>query len=68
MTYELKGVEYIPDSDGIAQEVKCPLIDDWIEAGDCQSNQGPAEQYIPARFKVKANWKEICESCPFRDY
>ena len=64
----LGNVEYKPDRDGIAESVKCPLVDEWIEAGDCQSNQGPAAQYIPARFKVKPNWKEICSSCPFRDY
>ena len=57
-----------PDKNGTAASVKCPLVDDWIEPGDCQSNQGVIDRCIPARFKVKQNWKKICEACPFRDY
>lgn len=53
MTYELNGVEYIPDASGIPEKIKCPMIDGWIDSGDCISNQGPAESCIPARFKVK---------------
>ena len=68
MTYELNGVEYIPDASGIPEKVKCPMIDDWIDSGDCISNQGPAESCIPVRFKVKPDWKAICKACPFRDY
>lgn len=64
----LGNVEYRPDKNGTAASVKCPLIDDWIEPGDCQSNQGVIDRCIPARFKVKQNWKKICEACPFRDY
>ena len=64
----LGNVEYRPDKNGTAASVKCPLVDDWIEPGECQSNQGVIDRCIPARFKVKQNWKKICEACPFRDY
>ena len=68
MAYELNGVEYIPDASGTAEQVKCPLVDDFIQAIDCMENQGVKEASIPARFKVKPDWKDICEVCPFRDY
>ena len=64
----LGNVEYRPDENGVAASVKCPLVDSWIDPGDCQSNQGVIDRYIPACFKVKPDWKKICESCPFRDY
>ena len=34
----LGNVEYRPDENGIAVSVKCPLVDTWIDPGDCQSN------------------------------
>lgn len=64
----LGNVEYQPDETGIAQSVKCPLVDDWTDPIDCLENQEVIESSIPARFKVKHNWKQICETCPFRDY
>lgn len=64
----LGDVEYRPDAKGTAEAVKCPLVDDWITPVDCMENQAIKEQYIPARFKVQPDWKEICSSCPFRDY
>ncbi len=62
------GVEYIPDDQGIAVKVKCPLVDDWISDADCLDNQSVAEPFIPGRYKQKRNWKEMCKQCPFRDY
>lgn len=64
----LGNVEYRPDETGTAEEVKCPLVDEWIGPVDCMENQDTKEEYIPARFKVKPDWKEICGSCPFRNY
>ena len=64
----LGNVEYRPDETGTAEAVKCPLVNDWIEPERCMLNQDIREEYIPAPFKVKPNWKGICESCPFRDY
>ena len=64
----LGNVEYRPDETGTAASVKCPLVDDWTEPIDCLENQSVREEFIPSRFKVKLNWKKICEACPFRDY
>ena len=64
----LGNVEYRPDENGIAASVKCPLVDSWIDPVDCMENQEVIESNIPARFKVKPDWRKICESCPFRDY
>lgn len=61
-------VEYIPDENGTAEAVKCPLVDDWITPVDCLENQDTAESSIPVRFKQNPDWREICERCPFRDY
>lgn len=63
-----KGMEYIPNENGTARLVKCPLVDDWIEDIDCLENQETNEPSIPDRFKQKADWKAICKKCPFRDY
>ena len=64
----LGNVAYRPDENGIAEFVKCPLVDDWVAPIDCLENQDIREESIPARFKVKPDWKEICNACPFRDY
>ena len=61
-------VEYIPDENGIAEKVKCPLVDDWISPADCMENQEVIESAIPAKYKRKPDWKDICKKCPFRDY
>lgn len=63
-----RGVEYKPDAGGVAEEVRCPLVDTWISPVDCMENQSITEKSIPARFKTKQNWKTICLQCPFRDY
>ena len=55
----LGDVEYRLDKNGIAASVN---------RVDCMENQEVIESSIPARFKVKPNWKKICEACPFRDY
>ena len=68
MAYYYNGVEYIPDEQGVAVKVKCPLTDDWEQDIDCMENQGVIESFIPERFKKKKNWKEICEASPFRNY
>lgn len=68
MAYSFHGIEYIPDENGVAAKVKCPLVDSFIEDIDCLENQDISQNSIPGRFKVKPDWKEICESCPFRNY
>ena len=64
----LGNVEYRPNENGIAEFVKCPLVDNWVDPIDCLENQDIREESIPARFKAKPDWKEICNACPFRDY
>lgn len=64
----LGNVEYKPDLDGVAESVKCPLVDDWIDPIDCMENQDIKAEHIPARFKGKPDWKDICNACPFRNY
>ena len=64
----LGNVEYRPDKNGTAESVKCPLLDDWTDPADCMENQEVRDEAIPARFRRKPNWKEICKACPFRDY
>lgn len=64
----LGNVEYKLGNDGIADYVKCPLIDDWIKDIDCLENQDVREEFIPKKYKKKKEWKQICKKCPFRDY
>ena len=64
----LGNVEYIPDDSGVAMSVKCPLVEDWIDPIDCMENQSIREESIPIRFREKQNWKELCKTCPFRNY
>lgn len=63
-----KGVEYIPDENGVAVQVKCPLVDQFIEAIECIENTSVAETSVPDQYKKKPDWKHICQKCPFRDY
>ncbi len=63
-----EGIEYKPDESGTAVKVRCPLTDDWEHAIDCMENQSVVESAIPQRFKKKENWRDICRSCPFRNY
>lgn len=63
-----RGVPYKPDENGIALEVLCPLVNDWVEDIDCMENQVLRPESIPDKFKQKPNWREICNQCPFQDY
>ena len=42
----------------------CPLTDKEEDIVDCMENIDIKEEFIPARFKVKSEWKSICENCP----
>lgn len=63
-----KGIDYVPDENGTALEVMCPLVDELIEDIDCLENQDIKPEFIPEKFKIKKNWQQICRNCPFRDY
>lgn len=49
-------------------EILCPLTDNNITIDDCMENRETSEKYIPDRFKVKVNWKEICKNCKYYNY
>jgi len=65
---KLGNVEYLADATGVATHVRCPLVNEWIEDVECMENQGLASAFIPARFKLREDWLDICRSCPFRNY
>lgn len=52
--------------------IKCPLIDEFIEIGDCVVYSDIArgmikERCLPDKFKVKENWRNICKSCKYHE-
>lgn len=49
-------------------EVFCPLVDANVTIDDCTENREIREKYIPARFKAKKDWKEICKKCKYYDW
>ena len=54
-------------------EVLCPLVDEIIDCGDCIENQDVArgginEASMPAKFKQKLDWKDICLHCKYHEY
>lgn len=53
--------------------IQCPLVDALIEDIDCIENRDIVNEMLtedgmPARFKQKANWKEICRKCKWHNY
>lgn len=52
--------------------IKCPLIDNMIEVGDCVVYSDVAsgmlkENCIPEKFKEKNNWRDICKNCKYHE-
>lgn len=52
--------------------IRCPLIEDMIEIGDCVVYSDIAsgmlkETCIPEKFRKKKNWRDICEKCKYHD-
>jgi hypothetical protein len=50
--------------------VKCPMINDLIEIGDCVVYSDIAsgmikDSCIPDKFKENSNWRDICERCQY---
>ena len=68
MKYFYKGIECIPNERGIPEKVKCPLVDEFIEDGDCIETRDLNPYLILPRFTKKENYREICEACPFHNY
>lgn len=48
-------------------EVFCALVDANVTIDDCTENREIREEYIPARYKEKKDWKEICKKCKYYD-
>ena len=48
--------------------VMCPLVDHLIDPVDCMENRDTREDSIPAEYKQKENWQEICKKCKYYDY
>lgn len=54
-------------------EMLCPLTTNTISADDCLENQSIAdfilkEESMPARFKEKPDWRDICVNCKYHEY
>lgn len=48
--------------------VLCPLVDRNISIDDCSENRDIKDEYIPAEYKEKPDWREICAKCKWREY
>lgn len=51
----------------------CPLVDVEIEDIDCIETRDAVdglmlERSIPAEYKQKEGWKEICRKCKYHNY
>ncbi len=49
-------------------KIMCPLVDKEIQDIDCVENSDIAngmfkESNLPDIYKVKKNWREICQNC-----
>ena len=53
--------------------VFCPLVEGKIEDIDCIENRDVVdgmivEESLPAKYKQKENWRDICKACKWHDY
>jgi len=60
-------------ADNVPTEVRCPLVDETIEAGDCIVTRDVADDHfddksLPARFKIKSDWRDICRQCEWHHF
>lgn len=54
-------------------EVFCRMNNTVIKSYECIENRDVvdrliAESSLPAKFKVKENWREICKACPWYNF
>lgn len=49
-------------------KVICPLVDHAIDPVDCMENRDTKDKFIPAEYKQKKDWKEICKNCKWHNY
>lgn len=67
------GVDYKANQNGVVTEIRCPLVNDWIEDIECIETRDVADEMfmessLPERFRAKEDWRGICLKCPFHDY
>lgn len=46
----------------------CPLVDKDIDIVDCMENRDIRDDVIPAEYRAKENWKDICAECPYNKF
>ena len=49
-------------------DIFCPLVDRLIDKVDCMENRDIKEEYIPAEYKQKKDWREMCKKCKYYEY
>lgn len=49
------------------ENVFCPLVDCEISCIECMENTSLKIEYISEQYKVKKDWKEICNNCPYNE-
>ncbi len=49
-------------------KILCPLVDKKIRIDDCMENREIKEEFIPAEYKIKDDWKDICKKCKYHNY
>lgn len=48
--------------------IMCPLVERYIDPVDCMENRDIKDESIPAEYKQKEGWKEICRKCKYHNY
>lgn len=51
----------------------CPLVEEYIKDIDCIENRDVVkglmiETSLPEKYKIKKNWRSICENCKWHNY
>ena len=49
-------------------KITCPLVDKKISPVDCMENRAVKDEYIPAEYKQKEGWKDICRKCKYYNF
>ena len=49
-------------------KIFCPLVDKKIDIIECVENRDIKEESIPQKYKMKVEWKNICEKCKYHNF
>jgi hypothetical protein len=60
-------------TDETPKEILCPLVDEMLRADDCIpfqdiSNGLIKERNMPDKFKIKPDWRSICQDCKWQNF